>query len=336
MTIIHDVQQGSPEWFRVRLGIPTASCADQIVTPVKCELSKSSVRYAYKLLAERLLNTPMESIEGQEWMERGKELEPAAVKQYEWLNEVETAPAGFFTTDDRLVGASPDRLIKGKRAGLEIKCPAPWTHLAYLLDGRNIEYRPQVQCQMLVCEFEYVDFYSYNERMPACTITTPRDEPYIRLLQGALTEFNARLFAMLDRARSLGVFQAFEETGTPIDTEIGEELTKSFGTVEEAGVSGLPPIEKPPEQTKRRQQPKPPAALRLYTPKQPKGIPCSDLPAFFNRLESAVQAAPNGDEVRRLIELNQEALDDNQEPSDPAAREALKTLGAAIERRLRT
>lgn len=214
---IHDVQQGSPEWFRSRLGIPTASCFDQIVTPVTGKLSKSADRYAYRLIAERLLNTPSETVEGQTWMERGKELEPQAVKQFEWVNEVETEPVGFITTDDGLVGCSPDRLVKGAPRGLEIKCPSPHVHLGYLLSGQADAYRPQVQGQLYVAELERVDFYSYHPRMPACQITTTRDEPYIKLLRDALEQFNERLFEMLERARSLGVFQAYEEAATPTE-----------------------------------------------------------------------------------------------------------------------
>ena len=89
---------------------------------------------------------------------------------------IDTEPVGFITTDDGLIGASPDRLVKGAPIGLEIKCPAPHTHLAYLLDGTAPEYKPQVQGQMLVAELERVDLYSYHDRMPPCTIKTPRDD----------------------------------------------------------------------------------------------------------------------------------------------------------------
>jgi hypothetical protein len=225
---IIDVQQGSADWFHARLGIPTASCFDQIVTPVRCELSKSAAKYAYRLVAERLLNTPAESLEGQQWMERGQELEPAAVRQYEFVQDVETRPVGFITTDDGLLGASPDRLVKGRAIGLEIKCPAPHTQIGYLLDGHNEAYRPQVQGQMLVAELERVDFYAYHPRMPACLIETPRDEAYIGRLAAALAAFNEQLFAMVERARALGLFQAYESVLTPVEKEEAEAIHQAF------------------------------------------------------------------------------------------------------------
>lgn len=223
-----DVAQGSLDWYRLRMGIPTASAFDKIVTPVKCELSKQADKYAYRLIAERLLNAPMESLEGQAWMERGKELEPVAASQYEFVNEVETVPVGFITTDDGALGCSPDRLVKGKPIGLEIKCPSPPVHLGYLLSGHAPEYRPQVQGQMLVAELERVDFYSYHDRMPPCPISTPRDEAYIKLLSAALGQFNERLLSMLERARSLGVFQAFAEAATPLEVERAQELDEAL------------------------------------------------------------------------------------------------------------
>lgn len=221
---IHNVVQGSAEWFKCRMGIPTASCFDQIITPKTGKLSASAPKYAYRLIAEQLLNAPTETIEGVAWMDRGKELEPQAVRQYEFVYEVQTTPVGFITTDDGLIGASPDRLVIGAAVGLEIKCPAPHTHIGYLLAGHDDKYRPQVQGQILVCEFDHADFYSFHPRMPPCRLRTDRDEPYIALMKDALTQFNADLFDMLARARSLGVFQAFEAAATPEELEHAEAL----------------------------------------------------------------------------------------------------------------
>ena len=222
--IVHDVEQGSAEWFALRRGIVTASMAHQIITPAKGQLSKSADKLAYRLIAERLLNITTETVEGQEWMIRGREMEPRAVKHYEFVNEVETERAGFCTTDDGMVGASPDRFIKGRGAGLEVKCPAPHTHVQYLLEGPGEDYRPQVQCQLLVCEFDYVDFLTYHERMPARTLRTGRDEPYLALMRDVLEQFKNRLLVLTERARELGAFQAYAEARTPVEIERAHQL----------------------------------------------------------------------------------------------------------------
>lgn len=221
---ISTAPQGSAEWLTVRLGIPTASEMHNIITPKTGKLSASAQKYAYRLIAERLLNRPVQDIDSLAYIERGKELEPQAVRQYEFENDVETEPVGFITTDDGLIGASPDRLIRGRPAGLEIKCPAAHTHVGYLLDGHDEKYRPQVQGQILVAEFEYVDFYSFHPRMPPAAIRTPRDEPYIRLMRAALDEFNDRLAAMLERARSLGIFQPYGAVDTVAGATFSEAM----------------------------------------------------------------------------------------------------------------
>jgi len=212
--------QNTPEWMAARRGIPTASCFHHIVTPAKGELSKSSKAYAYKLLAEKLLNAPAEDGPKSHWMERGNDLESAAATQYSFVNEVDLERVGFITTDDGLIGASPDRLIKGKSAGLEIKVPAPHTHLQYLLEGPGADYRVQVQGQNYVCEFDYVDFLSYSDRMPHCTIRTGRDEPFIKLLSSALNAFNEMMAGMEQRARALGLFQAYAEAEADAAAEL--------------------------------------------------------------------------------------------------------------------
>lgn len=226
--IEHIVEQGSDAWRSLRLGIPTASCFDQIVTPSRGELSKSSVKYAYRLICERLLKAPTDTLDGLEWVEHGKEMEPFAAKQYSFVADVDTRLAGFFTTNDGAVGASPDRVIIGRNAALEIKCPSPWVHLGYLLDGPGVNYRPQVQGQLLVCEFDYVDFYSYHGRMPAGQTRTGRDEPFIKLLSSALTAFVDQLAEMTARAKALGVFQAYDTAVTVEDVERAAQLRREL------------------------------------------------------------------------------------------------------------
>lgn len=222
--------QGSGDWYRMRMGVPTASAFHNIITPAKGELSKSWRKYAYALCVERLLNLPTESVEGQKWMDRGKDLEPKAVAQYEFTTDTDTLAVSFITTDDGLIGASPDRLIKGIAAAVEIKCPSNQVHFGYLVDGLEYDdkYKPQVQGQLYVCELEYDDFYSFHPRMPPKLINTGRDEPYIDKMKKALNDFNGELFAMIERGEAMGVFQAFEHMRTPLEKEEADALSGEF------------------------------------------------------------------------------------------------------------
>lgn len=211
---VHFVEQGTPAWLALRLGIPTASEFDRIVTPTG-KLSAQARAYAHRLTAERLLNRPMDGLDHLEWVARGKELEPEAARMYEFQKEAKTVKVGFVTTDDGQTGASPDRLA-GDAGLLEIKCPAPHTHIGYLLDGMpaDAKYKPQVQGQLLVAEREWTDFMSYSPEMPPAIIRTVRDEPFIRTLRQALDEFNDMREEMYQRALALGAFQVAPQVQT--------------------------------------------------------------------------------------------------------------------------
>lgn len=210
MSIIYrDIEQGTPEWWAVRLGIPTASCFDKIVTPAKGELSKSSRAYAQYLVAETLLREPLEPERPDPyWIAWGKLHEPMAAQQYAFTTDTEIETVGFVTTDDGRVGCSPDRLIIGERGAVEIKCPAPQTHMGYLIDGPGLDYKCQFQGQMAVAELAFVDFYSFHPLLPPVLIRIERDEPFITKMSAALIEFLAIRDEILAKARASGFFEA--------------------------------------------------------------------------------------------------------------------------------
>jgi hypothetical protein len=223
--IIHDVEQGSPEWIKLRLGIPTASEFHRIITPTG-QPSGQRERYMARLVAERLLNEPMETLEGLRWIEHGKEQEPIAAKTFEWENGVKTRKVGFVTTDDGKWGASPDRLVDGDNGitVLEIKCPAPQTHAYYWIKGFGGNYKCQVQGQMLVCEAETAIRYSWHPRMPAMQQVCGRDDMFIRTLREALELFSEELEDHVERIRATGYFAASSTLVTPLDREYDGSL----------------------------------------------------------------------------------------------------------------
>ncbi len=239
--ILHDVQQGSLEWLQLRLGIPTASEFHRIITAKTAEFSKQSRAYAIRLVTETVLNRSLETFTALEWMQRGQDLEPQAARAYEFREEIETTPVGFITTDDGLIGASPDRLI-GEVGLLEIKCPAPQTHLSYLVDGPGADYRPQVQGQLYVSERDYVDFWSYSPEMPGVLIRTGRDEPFIRKLEAALDQFLDMRDAILEQVRASGYFEERARLLTPTSQMAGSLLLPDDADLNPDDPFGLPPL----------------------------------------------------------------------------------------------
>jgi hypothetical protein len=185
---IHNCEQGTEEWLRLRLGIPTASCFDQIITPKTAELSKSSSAYMHLLLAEWIGGQPLEEFEN-DWTRHGHEYESEARSAYEFAAGAEVQQVGFITRDDGRVGASPDGIV-GNKGLCELKCPKANNHVAYLLTRACEEkYRPQLQGQLWVCEREWVDIQSYCPGFPTVVVRVARDEAYIGKLSKAVLSF---------------------------------------------------------------------------------------------------------------------------------------------------
>lgn len=197
--IVHTVTQGTTEWLRLRAGIPTASCFDQLLTPTG-KLSTQSKGYMHRLLAERMLGRPLVEAAVTSWMVRGSELEAEAVTWYEAQRDCDTARVGFVTDDGGTVGASPDRLV-GADGLLEVKCPKESVHVGYLLsESVGDAYRLQVQGQLWVCERRWVDVVSYSPELPTALIRVERDEAFIEMLAAAVATFS---FALETHAAAL-------------------------------------------------------------------------------------------------------------------------------------
>ena len=220
-------RQGDENWIKARLGLPTASEFDKIVgtdgklrraRSDKSQMSSQVRNYAIRLITETVLNRSLESLTGLEWMERGKELEPEAARMYEWGGDVATIPVGFVVTDDGEIGASPDRLV-GEDGVLEIKCPAPRTHVGYMLDGFDEGYKAQVQGQLFVTERDWADWMSYSPEMPKVLIRAHRDEPYIRNLAEALDQFLEMKAELMERVRAAGYFAERARILTAVDDQ---------------------------------------------------------------------------------------------------------------------
>lgn len=224
MKIYRNIDQGSVDWFRLRMGIPTASCFHMIMSPKRRKMSAQHEMYICRLIAERLSNEVGQSISGIENMERGKELEPHAVKRFEIVNEVQTAPVSFIKTDDEAMGCSPDRVIWGSDETsiaqmLEIKSPTLPVHLKYHLFGLGDAYACQVQGQMLIAETDESIFYSYRDGDPAFTLITHRDEKFVADLSACLRQFCDKLHEMHELAQRIGDWKRFADIVMPVEKE---------------------------------------------------------------------------------------------------------------------
>jgi len=186
-----DVEQGTHEWLVARLGIPTASCFKQILTPKTLKPSTQADKYLDELCTEWLLGEPLDDASSI-WMERGSELESKAVAYYEMQADATTRKVGFCLLDDRRAGCSPDRLI-GDDGGLEIKCPSAKVHTGYLRRGFDAEYRLQVQGNLWVTGREWWDLMSFNPSAPPVIRRYESDPEILGPLIEAVDEFCEQL-----------------------------------------------------------------------------------------------------------------------------------------------
>ena len=190
------------------MGIPTASNFHLFMTPGGKPTqpdNKERRQYMYRLVAERILQEPMPPrFKGNEHTEHGQEFEDEAAQQFTARIRAELAPGGFVTTDDGHYGCSPDRLLKGLNAAIEIKAPAAWTHVGYMIDGPGDRYRAQVQGQIMIGEFQAVHFWSYHPRFAPVHIISGPDERYIARLRNELDLFFEEMLGVEDWVRRKG------------------------------------------------------------------------------------------------------------------------------------
>ena len=182
---ILDLEQGTYEWLQARLGCPSGSGFAKLITS-SGQPSSSAETYINQLIAE-LITGQSTYVQKTEWMERGNELEPIARMNYELETDCEVTEVGFCMHDSLKCGVSPDGLV-GDDGGIEIKCPAPSTHVKYLRKGRlPAEYKAQVQGCLWITGRKWWDFMSFHPQMPNLLIRVERDEEYIGQLERLVT-----------------------------------------------------------------------------------------------------------------------------------------------------
>lgn len=177
---IIDCEQGSQEWLSARLGVPSASQFSKIVTG-KGGKSTQVEAYINQLVAEELTGETT-FVYVNEHMKRGTELEPDARELYEALTGQTVQEVGFCLHDTVNAGCSPDGLV-GEDGGLEIKCPAPATHVEWVKAGVvPSKHLQQIMGCLWITGRSWWDFMSYHQTMKPLIVRVERDEEYIEAL----------------------------------------------------------------------------------------------------------------------------------------------------------
>lgn len=197
-----NAQQGSAEWFQVKLGVPSASNAHKIVAKVGTATRET---YMSELVAQ-VATGIMPELNGLSALEWGKDNEDGARSSYEFATGDTAIEVPFVFKDDTFrVGMSPDFLIEGKPKSAEIKCPFNSANYVQFLCMDKIKSEWDWQCnyQMWTLESDELDFCQFDPRMkknPIKIMTVEKDLKKQKTLDDAVPQFIADLDKMLAKA----------------------------------------------------------------------------------------------------------------------------------------
>lgn len=198
-----DVEQTSFEWFKMRLGVITASQVSKVVSKGRGS-SPSATRQAYiaQLVAE-IATGEMKDAFSSKATEWGIENEPRAIETYQFITGRAVERVPFVMSPDMRCGASPDGVTEDR--GVEIKCPfASENHIMTLCEGNiRSEYVWQVQFSMWVSGLDRWDFCSFDPRMKRNNlhiIECEKTDSHQKTLDDAVPQFISDMDKMLYQA----------------------------------------------------------------------------------------------------------------------------------------
>jgi putative phage-type endonuclease len=158
--------QGTGEWFNARTGRLTASRMRSAMKRLKNgEDSAERKNLKIEILCERMTGDIVDKFVSTA-MQWGIEKEPEAKAAYEKKTGRLIKDVGFIDHPRiEFCGASPDGFVDDGL--IEIKCPNTATHVGWILDGGiPEEHKAQMTLQAAVTGRSWVDFVSYDPRMP--------------------------------------------------------------------------------------------------------------------------------------------------------------------------
>lgn len=198
-----EVEQRSPEWFDLRLGLVTASALSAVMA--SSEEQRMRTKLLHHLAAERLLGVPSESFSN-EAMDRGIALEPKALEHYAFTRGVELQRTGFVrrtmrrVTGDLVVGCSPDALV-GSDGLVQIKTMRP-DLLVALVDSGRFPSEHKWQCHGEICFSgrSWCDLMVYWPGFPVCPVfRIERSEEVCRHIDDQVERFDWELRELVKR-----------------------------------------------------------------------------------------------------------------------------------------
>ena len=202
--------QGSEEWFAVRRGKITASRLSDLMKKTKYGESTYKTKLRMELAIERITGKSASNVVMNQAMHDGIEREPDARMLFEAVTGKEVALCGSFDHPEIVnTSASPDGLLRGENAILEIKCPTAVTHARNLMaDGMDKRYLYQVAWQMACTESMHGYFASYHPDFPTDLrlkyVRVERDDDLILDISKAVRQFDIEVEDLINNIKKGG------------------------------------------------------------------------------------------------------------------------------------
>jgi putative phage-type endonuclease len=161
------VQQGTKEWFDLRLGKVTASRVADILAKTKTGVSASRQNYLIELALQRVTGVFEQSFTSQA-MQDGVDREAQARVAYEVATGSFVSQVAF--RNHHVIegfGCSPDGEVDDQLGLVEIKCRNNANHWEVIKTGEiPKKYWIQMQAQLSCTGFEWNDYVGYNPNFP--------------------------------------------------------------------------------------------------------------------------------------------------------------------------
>lgn len=201
MEIIRDIEQGSEEWNKLRIGSVGASSLSKIITS-KGKTSTQRKAYLYSLAGEILTGRKADSFSNQH-MKNGLEFEQNTRMEFQLETFLEVEEVALIFPKGRPGWhCSPDGIIINGDAGLELKSVIPSTQAKYL-DKEKLPTEYILQCQMslFVTGWDLWHFMSFCPGMNPLLIEVERDNDLIVIIDDELAKFKKELDELVARLK---------------------------------------------------------------------------------------------------------------------------------------
>lgn len=194
MKITQDIEQGSPEWLDMRLGLIT--CSE--ISAIRAD-GAGAQSYINALAYERITGESSSVFDGNEWTKRGQELEPVARQMYERKTGADVSMVSFVK--NKGFGYSPDGLIYGSQpmrpdGGIEIKVKQPAEQIHILRTGEIPKKHMDQLIGGLACaELEWIDFVSYCPNLPLfiCRVCAIEHKEQMEKIEKLVGKYNQQI-----------------------------------------------------------------------------------------------------------------------------------------------